>query len=129
MDALDLEKNAELLVRACSVKGAVDLDRGLWLYSSAALVSEQAEWDDEDASKNEDFSRTPFWILHENGLSPEPVADVAELAELLARFEFDDESLLRIPFIPSNAPVFASLLSEDLEACAAPAAPSPFRRI
>lgn len=43
---------------------------GCWLITSATLIADQAGWDDEDESKDKDFTSYPYWITTDDGVDP-----------------------------------------------------------
>lgn len=64
---------------------------GSFLHTRESIQSEQADWDDEDESKNFDFGRAPYWIIAVPG---EPIAiHGVEDDDLLCVFDVDEDEL------------------------------------
>lgn len=47
--------------------GTIRLRDGVYVCSSEYLTEEQKEWENEDNSKNLDFSEHGFWLMTDNG--------------------------------------------------------------
>lgn len=58
----------EKLAKQASKDGAIELRSGVFLHTSEDLTADQKTWDDEDDSKNTDFSISEFWITTNDGI-------------------------------------------------------------
>jgi len=47
--------------------GSIEVQGGVYISTSAHMISEQLQWDDDDGQKNTDFSCNAFWIATDNG--------------------------------------------------------------
>ena len=57
----------------------VELQGGVYLESAEHLISQQKGWEDEDESKNFDFTSAPFWITTDDGKTPTAIHDAEDL--------------------------------------------------
>lgn len=64
--------NTETLVKMGIDKlGFYELQPGVCIYSREEAISAQGEWHDGDKCKDFDFSGYPYWIIADDGATPE----------------------------------------------------------
>jgi len=61
---------------------ACEIQSGVFLSSAEDMIEDQRAWDEDDSSKEIDFSTSPFWITTDDGVTPIGIDDDAELLEL-----------------------------------------------
>ena len=54
---------------------------GVFVSTSEFIISEQKNWDDEDESRDIDFSTSKFWVTTDDGAEPEGFDDYQEILE------------------------------------------------
>lgn len=70
----------------------VELESGVYLYSKGGLIDEQKSWQDNDFSKNEDFSVADFWLTTDSGGAPIAINTLDDLREACQSFFIKDKS-------------------------------------
>lgn len=56
---------------------------GTFLTTRDNIIADQTMWDDDDESKNTDFTTDPFWITTDDGIDPIGITDAEDLADTL----------------------------------------------
>jgi hypothetical protein len=77
-----LTEAQELLAQA-QTEGCVEISSGVYLHSQENIIAEQKTWEDEDESKNKDFTISQFWLITDGGV----VAEIHSPAEFLEYIE------------------------------------------
>ncbi|MFC5512795.1 hypothetical protein ACFPOU_16960 [Massilia jejuensis] len=74
--------NSPKLAEALTIE-YVELSAGVYLSCAENMICEQKDWDNDDPSKNFDFTAAPFWVTTNDGRGPFAVYDSEDLSEYL----------------------------------------------
>jgi len=69
---------------------ACEIQPGAFLSLAEDMIADQLAWDDEDHSKDIDFSTSAFWITTDDGVEPVGIDDDAELLEIFPNLSVDE---------------------------------------
>jgi hypothetical protein len=72
----------EQMLKKVDKKGCVEIQSGVYLHTQADIIAEQKDWDDEDDSKDLDFTVAPYWVTTDDGATPESVYSADDIANL-----------------------------------------------
>ena len=78
-----LEQYIESIQNELNEHGFVEIENGVWIFTSEQVTYEQKDWDVDDPCKNKDFSLYPFWTLTNDARSPEGHDSVLDTLEYL----------------------------------------------
>lgn len=78
------KSTANKLLKSTIKDGCIEIQSGVFLQTQKSIIADQKDWDDEDESKDKDFSTCPFWIITDDGVEPEGVSDADDLIKMLS---------------------------------------------
>ena len=56
---------------------------GVYVSTRESIEAEKAEWSENDPALKMNFSKAPYWITTDNGVTPIAIYDLSELSKLL----------------------------------------------
>jgi hypothetical protein len=59
--------------------GYMEIKSGVYIWTKSGIIEESDCWDDEDPSKNFDFSSCNFWITTDSGIEPQGFDNLSEV--------------------------------------------------
>ena len=71
------------LLSKATKHGYITISDGVYLHTKENINADQVAWDDEDPSKNLNFTSAPFWLITDCGAAPRGIVDAEDLAEVL----------------------------------------------
>jgi hypothetical protein len=75
-------KKLDQLKNRIEKDGYIEIKSGVYIWTKDGIIDEAGCWDDEDPSKNFDFSSYNFWITTDSGTEPDGFDDLSEAMDL-----------------------------------------------